>query len=59
MIAAAFAEPKRVREGAEAFVAAAGAQARQAVMDPERGVGFDGEALFAKDQHGATLVTAF
>ena len=58
-ITRAFAQPQRVRESAKALVTAAHAQTREAVVHPERGVGFDGEALLTQDQHGATLVTAF
>jgi hypothetical protein len=58
-VAGALAEPQSVRQGAEAFVAATGAQTSQAVVDPQRRVRFGGEASFAEEQHGATLVTAF
>jgi hypothetical protein len=58
-VASALTEPQSLRERAETFVATTSAQAREAVVHPERGVGFDGKTLFAQDQHGATLVTAF
>jgi hypothetical protein len=58
LVARSFTQPQGVSQRTEAFVAATRAQAREAVVHPERGVGLDREALFAKDQHGATLVAA-
>jgi hypothetical protein len=57
-VAIAFTQPQGMGQGTKAFVATASPQARQAIVDPKCGVVFDGEAFFAKDQHGPTLVTA-
>jgi hypothetical protein len=59
VIARALSQPERVGERSKALVATSSSKARETVVNPQGGVGFDGKALFAKDQHGATLVTAF